>query len=70
MGLFRVQLAKIKRDANISINIQPRKLVCPECDILTASDGDTPALEIWGGWSTFSLSLLPGPLWSGVEVPV
>ena len=29
------------------------------------SDGETLALEIWGMWSTHSLPLLPGPLWTG-----
>ena len=25
--------------------------------------------ELWGMWSTLSLSLLPGPLWLGVVAP-
>ena len=33
------------------------------------SDGETPILELWGMWTTPSLPLLPGPLWSGVAVP-
>ena len=33
------------------------------------SDGDVPALEIWGMRSTSSTPLLPGPLWPGVLVP-
>ena len=39
----------------------------PEYDI-KSSDGKALALEIWGMWSTPSLPLLPGPLWSGVVV--
>ena len=31
-------------------------------------DGDAPALEIWGIWSTLSLPLLPGPLRPSVVV--
>ena len=27
-------------------------------------------LKVWGMWSTRSLSLLPGPLWPGIIVPV
>ena len=26
-------------------------------------------LELWGMWSTYSLPLLPGPLWPGVVAP-
>ena len=33
----------------------------PRYDI-KQSDGEAPALEIWGMWSTPSLPLLPGPL--------
>ena len=33
-------------------------------------DGVAPILELWGIWSTPSLSLLPGLLWAGVVVPV
>ena len=33
------------------------------------SDGDDPALEFVGIWSTSSLPLLRGPLWSGVVSP-
>ena len=34
-----------------------------------ASDSETLVLEVWGIWSTCSLILLPGPLWSGVVAP-
>ena len=34
------------------------------------SDGEAQVLELWGMWSTASLSLLPGPLWPGVVVPI
>ena len=34
----------------------------------TTCDGEAPVLEIWEVWSTFSLPLLPGPLWPGVVV--
>ena len=34
---------------------------CPGYDI-KQSDGEAPALEIWGMCSTSSLPLLPGPL--------
>ena len=33
------------------------------------SDGEAPTLELWGIWSTPSLSLLLGPLLSGVVAP-
>ena len=42
--------------------------VCQGYDIKT-SDGEAPALEIWGMWSIPSLSSLPGPLWLGVVAP-
>ena len=33
-------------------------------------DGEASVmLELWGMWSTPSLPLLPGPLWSGVVAP-
>ena len=32
------------------------------------SDGEPPALKIWGMWSTPSLPLLLGQLWPGVIV--
>ena len=38
---------------------------CPRNDI-KQSDGEAPASEIWGMWSTPSLPLLPCPLWPGV----
>ena len=42
---------------------------CFEYDI-KQSDGEVPVmLELWGMWSTPSLALLPGPLWSGVVAP-
>ena len=41
---------------------------CPGYDI-KQSNGEAPALEIWGMWSTPSLPLLPGPLWLGVIAP-
>ena len=41
---------------------------CPGYDIKW-SDGEAPALKIWGMWSTTSLPLLPGPLWPGVVAP-
>ena len=37
---------------------------------LNKSDGEAPVmLELWGMWSTLSLSSLPGPLWLGVVAP-
>ena len=39
--------------------------MCPRYDI-KSSDGEAPAMEIWGMSSTSSLPLLPGPLWPGV----
>ena len=42
---------------------------CPGYDT-KQSDGEVPAvLELWGMWSTPSLPLLPGPLWSEVVAP-
>ena len=41
---------------------------CPGYDI-KQSDGEAPALEVWGMWSTLSLPLLPGPLWPKVVAP-
>ena len=42
---------------------------CPGYDT-KQSDGEVPAmLELWGMWSTPSLSSLPGPLWPGVVAP-
>ena len=39
---------------------------CPGYDT-KQSDGEVPAvLELWGIWSTPSLSSLPGPLWPAV----
>ena len=32
------------------------------------SDGEDPALKIWGMWSIPPLPLLPGPLWPGMVV--
>ena len=43
--------------------LSPNK--CPEYDI-KQSDCESPALDIWGMWSTPSLPLLPCPLWPGV----
>ena len=34
------------------------------------SDGEVPVLELWGMWSTPSLSLFPGPLRTRVVVPI
>ena len=54
------------------ISLQRSKILppnkCPGYDI-KQSDGEAPALEIWGMWSTLSLPLLPGPLWPGVVAP-
>ena len=33
------------------------------------SEGEDPAQELWGMWSTPSLPLLPGQLWPRVVVP-
>ena len=41
---------------------------CPKYDIKN-SDGEAPALELWGMWSTSSLPSLTGPLWLGVVAP-
>ena len=41
---------------------------CPENDI-KPTDGEAPALEIWGMWITPPLQLLPGPLWPRVVAP-
>ena len=41
---------------------------CPGYDI-KPSDSEAPASEIRGMWSTPSLPLLPGPLWSRVVAP-
>ena len=41
---------------------------CPGYDI-KPSDGKVPALKIWIMWNTFSLLLLPGPLWPRVVSP-
>ena len=38
---------------------------CPIYDI-KHSDGDTPALEIWGIWNTSSLPLFPGLHWDRI----
>ena len=39
---------------------------CPGYDT-KHSDGEVPVmLELWGMWSTFSLPLLPDPLWHGM----
>ena len=34
------------------------------------SDGEAPVQDLWEMWSTSSLSLLPGPLWPGMVVPI
>ena len=34
------------------------------------SHGEASVIEIWGEWSTFSLPLLPCPLWPGVFIRV
>ena len=47
-----------------------KKEQCPGYDAKTASDGEASFLEIWGGWSTLTLPLLPGPLWPRVVVLV
>ena len=48
----------------------PRPKECPRYDI-KQSDGEVPVmLELWGMWNAPSLSLLPGPFWPGVVVPV
>ena len=41
---------------------------CPGYDI-KLFDGEAPALEIWGMWSTPLLPLLPDPLWLEVVSP-
>ena len=46
----------------------PIKEVSSEWKI--TSDCEAPVLEIWGVWSTPSLLLCPGALWSGVVIPV
>ena len=48
----------------ISAEEQDSPNECPGYDI-KPSDGEAPALDIWGMWSTPSLPLLPGPLWLG-----
>ena len=40
------------------------------CSVLDmTSAGEAQVLELWGIWSTPSLPLLLGPLWSGVVAP-
>ena len=41
---------------------------CPRYDI-KQSDGEAPALEIWGMWCSPSLSSFSVPLWPGVVAP-
>ena len=52
----------------LHLYIRVRHPLCPEYDI-KQSDGEAPALELWGMWSTSSLPLLPGPLGLGVVAP-
>ena len=52
----------------ISVERQDPHNKCPGYDI-KPSDGEAPALEIWGMWSTPLLPLLPGSLWLGVIAP-
>ena len=33
------------------------------------SDGEAPAVKLWGIWRTPSLPSLPGPLWHGMAAP-
>ena len=54
-------LASLQRDKTL-----PNE--CPGSDI-KSSDGKAPALELCRMWSTLSLPLLPGPIWSGVVTP-
>ena len=49
----------------ISAKVKNSRNVCLAYDI-KPSDGDAPVLELWETWSTPSLLLLPGPLWSCV----
>ena len=48
--------------------IRPSPNKCPRYDI-KLFDVEVPALDIWRMWSTSSLPLLPGPLWSRVKSP-
>ena len=49
--------------------VRPAFNKCPVYDT-KQSDGKVPVmLELWGMWSTPSLPLLPGALWSGVVAP-
>ena len=48
--------------------VRPPPNECHRYDI-KSSDGETLALDIWGMWSTPSLSSFPGPLWLRVLAP-
>ena len=48
--------------------VRPHLNECPWYDI-KQSDGEAPALEIWGMWSIPSLPLLPSPLCPEVVAP-
>ena len=48
--------------------IKPRQKAMSNMWYETTFDGKATALEVWGVWETFSLPLLPVPLWLGVIV--
>ena len=43
--------------------VEYRDFISTEGYDIKQYDGKALAYEIWGMWSTFSLPLLPGPLW-------
>ena len=48
----------------------PLPNVCPTYDTKQVVDSEAPVLEHLGMWSTPSLPLHPGSLWSGLVLPV
>ena len=53
----------------ISPDVQDSPNECPGCDTKQPNGETQVMLELWGIWSTPSLSLLPAPLWSGLVAP-
>ena len=66
------KIAQLEGPVNLpAASLQWGALPPHECPgyITKQSDGEVPALELWGMGSTPSLPSLPGPLWSRVIAP-
>ena len=58
-----------KSDVQYRKAVRPLTNECPRNDIKLSANEAPVMLELWGMWSTSSLTLLPGQLWLRVLEP-